>query len=322
MQQKLLTLCIDTKPGYNRLAECLDSIVIAAWAPHTDVLIFVNDGQDESTLALLQGYIDRYPDIIRTATYNSQQTFVQQSAQLAVGKYLRPMGSDCIIEPNGLDLLMRFLSDTDDDLVIHGCTVTDDSTGAKEGYNAPLGLMGRGTPVENAAPLILNLPSQTAVVKTQLIAACDSVGNWRNDYAEFFINGLMKAVTVGGVDADLCRFTAPVSLVQGDALQLEQTIFALTDLFNVYASSPDSKTAAINCIAYRIARLAVTRLGLWLSLPNDSEVCHQIYSFFSKLRRANRRVYEKFVNDKYAKKLKLGRIMYGSTARAYRKKEN
>ncbi len=321
MQQKLLTLCIDTKPGCSRLSECLDSIVIAARASHTDVLVLL-DETDEAAETLLQGYIERYPDIIRTQPYNSGLTFVEQSAKLALGKYLRPLGSDCIIEPNGLDLLLRFLSDTDDDLVIHGCTVTDDSTGIKEGYNAPLGLMGRGTPVEKAAPLICNVPSQSAVVKTELINRCGAIGNRRNDYAEFFINGLMQAITVGGVDADLCRFTAPVSLVQTDASQLEHTIFTLTDLFNVYSSSPESKTAAINCIAYRIAQLAVARLGLWLSLPNDSEVCHQIYAFFSKLRRANRRVYERFVDDKYAKKLKLGRFMYSSTARLYRKKEN
>lgn len=321
MQHKLLTLCIDTEAGYNRLAECLDSIVIAPSASELEVLVFLSD-PDDSVTALVQAYIDRYPDVVRTLSRDAEQTFIQQSATEAKGKYLRPLGSDCIIEPNDLECLVRFLSDCDDDVVIHGCTVTDDCSGAKEGFYAPLGLLGRGTPTENAAPMIHDLPSQSAVVKTQLVKRSGAIGNWRNDYSEFFINGLMQAVTVGGVDADLCRFTAPVSLVHSDADYLEQTIFTLTDLFCVYTSSPDSKTAAINCIAHRIARLAVTRLGLWLSMPYDTRVRDEIYDFFRKLRRANRRVYECFMNDRYARKLRVGKFRYGAVSRAYRKKNN
>ena len=321
MQHKLLTMCIDTEAGYNRLAECLDSIVIASSANDVDVLVLLSR-PDDSVSALVQDYIDRYPNVVRTLSRDAEQTFIGQSAAEALGKYIRPLGSDCIVAPSDLDSLMRFLSDCDDDMVVHGCTVTDDSYGTKEAFSAPLGLVGRGTPTENAATMIYDLPSQAAVVKTELVRRGGQIGNWRNDYSEFFINGLMQAVTIGGVDADLCRFTAPVSLVHTDADCLEQTIFTLTDLFCIYTSSPDSKTSAINCIAHRIARLAVTRLGLWLSMPYDAEVRDDVYAFFSKLRRANRRVYDRFMDNKLARKLRMGKFRYRAVARAYKKKMN
>jgi len=319
MQHKLLSLCIDTSAGSNRLAECLDSVVIVPTANLLDVLLLVSE-QNETALSIAGDYSRRYPDLIRIECADGQKTFIEQSAELALGKYIRPIGSDCIVEPSDMDAMLRFLSDCDDDIVIHGCTIVDDSTGVKEGYSAPLGLVGRGMSVEAAAPMMCDAPSQSAVVKTEIVRRSDSVDCWRNDYSAFFINGLMQAVTVGGVDADLCHFTAPVSLVQSDAEQLEQVIFNLIDLLGAYASLADSKAPSVNCIAHRIAHLSVARLGLLLSLECDSRVQDRIYAFFGKLRRANKRVYDRFIADKYAKKLRWGKFMYRPVVKLYQKR--
>ncbi|MBQ2705155.1 MAG: hypothetical protein IJF58_06385 [Clostridia bacterium] len=319
MQEKLLTLCIDASMGCNRLAECLDSVVIIPSVASLDTLLLVAEG-DEDTEKIAQNYIARYPELIRTEVRNYEKTFVQQSSECALGKYLRPIGSDCVVEPSDMDLLLRFLTDCDDDMVVHGCSVTDKSTGEKSGYSVPLGMIGRGVAVEYAATMMSGLPSQAAIFKTELVRRGGGIKNWGNDYSEFFVSGLMQTASVGGVDADLCRFTAPVSLVFTDAEALEQTVFNLIELLNAYTTLTDKNGATKMCIANRIANLALSRLELWLCAPCDAVVRDEIYSFFNKLRRANKDVFECFAENKYAKRLCMGKLMYRMVAKSYQKK--
>ena len=319
MQNKLLTLCIDTAMGHNRLAECLDSVVIIPSVALLDTILLVTDGDEEAN-RIAQDYITRYPDLIRTQCRNDAQTFIEQAAECAQGKYLRPIGSDCVVEPSDMDLLLRFLAECNDDMVVHGCTVTDKSTGEKRAYSVPLGMVGRGAATEYAAAMMSGLPSQSAVFKTQIVRRGGAIRNWGNDYSELFISGLVQTASVGGVDADLCRFTAPVSLVFTDAQALDQTVFNLIDLLNAYATLTDKDSATKMCIAKRIANLALSRLNLWLCAPCDDAVRENIYAFFNKLRRANKQVFECFCDNKNVKKLRMGKFMYGMVANAYQKK--
>ena len=257
MQSKLLTLCIDTAMGYKCLAECLDSVVIIPSVALLDTLLLVTEG-DEEVNRIVQDYIARYPDLIRTEIRNDAQTFIEQSAECANGKYLRPIGSDCVVEPSDMDSLLRFLAECDDDMVVHGCTVIDQSTGEKCAYSVPLGMVGRGAAIEYAATMMSGLPSQSAVFKTEIVRRGGAIKNWGNDYSELFISGLMQTASVGGADADLCRFTAPVSLVFTDAQVLEQTVFNLIELLNAYASLTDKESVTKACIAKRIANLALS----------------------------------------------------------------
>ena len=318
MQGKLLSLCIDTHPYDDRLAECLDSVIIMENAHQLDLLVVVNS-DDDTAIGLLQAYDEKYPKIIRILHRDESQPVINQCAAAALGKYLRVVGADCVVEPLGMDGLLRFLSDCDDDVVLHGCTVIDNSTGTRNSYSAPLGLLGHGAKIEDCAHLISTAPSQAMTVKTEIVLRGDGLTSGANDYAELFVAGLMQAETVGGMDADLCRFSAPVTFAQGDAEYLDGAIFRLVEMLAIYTANDRHYPAVAKCIAIRIANLAAARLRLWLALDCTPKNQDEIYAFFSKLRRANKTVFEIFSNDKYAKKLRIGRFMYPIVARFYQK---
>lgn len=318
MQVKLLSLCIETKPKNNRLAECLDSVVIMANTQQLDLLVVIHPDDSESA-ELLQAYDEKYPDIIRVLHRDDSQPVINQCATAANGKYLRIVGADCVIEPLGMDGLLRFLNDCDDDMILHGCTIIDNSTGARTSYSAPLGLLGHSTKVENCANLMADAPSQAMTVKTETILRGDTLSTCDNDYAELFVAGLMQAETVGGMDADICRFSAPVTFAQRDGEYLDGVIFSLIEMLAIYTANDRYYPAVAKCIATRIANLATIRLKLWLALDCTPKNQDEIYAFFSKLRRANKSVFEIFSTDKYVKKLRIGRFMYPIVAKFYKK---
>ena len=317
MQSKLLTLCIDTAMGTNHLIECLDSVVIIPSVDKLETILLVSDENDEAN-EIVQDYVLRYPDVFRIEEYDDTQTFIEQATELAEGKYLRPIGSDCVVEPMDMDALLRFLADCDDDMVVHGCSVIDQATGEKQSYGLPLGIVGRGAAVEYAAKMMNDLPSQSAIFKTQIVKRGGSIKNWGNDYSEFFVCGLMQSNSVGGIDADLCRFSATVNYAFVDENGLEQRLFELIDLLNACANA-ESCDATTECIAKRIANLALSRLGMWL-YDSDCGARDAVYGFMNKLRRANRQVYDFFAEDKWVKRLKFSKLIFSVVCKSYQKK--
>lgn len=119
MIKKTLTISIAAYNVEPYLACALDSIVACESLSEIDVLV-VNDGSQDGTLALANEYANLYPNSIKVINklnggYGSN---INASILEAKGQYYRLLDGDDWVDSKELDKLVKFLNNTDADMVV------------------------------------------------------------------------------------------------------------------------------------------------------------------------------------------------------------
>ena len=119
MPEKLLSVVIPTYNMEAYLRRCLDSVTRDN-IPSSLELIVVNDGSTDGSLAIMQEYAAKRPDIVNIIDKPNGHygSCVNAALKIATGKYFRILDADDWFDSEELIALLKTLSETDSDLII------------------------------------------------------------------------------------------------------------------------------------------------------------------------------------------------------------
>ena len=119
MSEKLLSVVIPTYNMESYLRRCLDSVTRAD-VPSSLELIVVNDGSTDGSLAIMQEYATKRPDIVNiidklNGHYGS---CVNVALKVATGKYFRILDADDWFDTDGLIKLLNEIENISTDIIV------------------------------------------------------------------------------------------------------------------------------------------------------------------------------------------------------------
>ena len=119
MSQKQLSVVIPTYNMEAYLRRCLDSVTRSD-VPDTLELIVVNDGSTDGSLAIMQEYAQKRPDIVNVIDKPNGHygSCVNAALKIATGKYFRMLDADDWFDTDGLIKLLEGLTFINSDAVV------------------------------------------------------------------------------------------------------------------------------------------------------------------------------------------------------------
>ena len=119
MSEKLLSVVVPTYNMEAYLRRCLDSVTRDD-IPSSLELIVVNDGSKDNSLAIMQEYAKKRPDIVNIIDKSNGHygSCVNAALKVATGKYFRILDADDWFNTDGLIELLKNLEQTNSDVVI------------------------------------------------------------------------------------------------------------------------------------------------------------------------------------------------------------
>lgn len=136
---KILSICI---PSYNMeeyLHRCVDSMLVDEVLDQLEIII-VNDGSKDGTLAIANGYKERYPQsvVVVDKPNGHYGSCINASLKVATGKYFRIVDADDWVDSKALVQVVKRLSEIDVDCVCTRYSVNYQDGGEKvEPLDAP-----------------------------------------------------------------------------------------------------------------------------------------------------------------------------------------
>ena len=119
MFEKTLSIVIPTYNMSAYLCRCLDSVTRED-IPSSLELIVVNDGSTDNSLAIMQEYETKRPDIVKiiNKTNGHYGSCVNAALKVATGKYFRILDADDWFDTNQLIQFLKKTETIDVDLII------------------------------------------------------------------------------------------------------------------------------------------------------------------------------------------------------------
>lgn len=119
MLEKLLSVVIPTYNMEAYLRRCLDSVTRDD-VPSSLELIVVNDGSTDGSLAIMQEYAKKRPDIVNIIDKPNGHygSCVNAALKIATGEYFRILDADDWFDTDGLLELLKNLEQTNSDIVV------------------------------------------------------------------------------------------------------------------------------------------------------------------------------------------------------------
>lgn len=122
------------------LPYCLDSLLIGNYRELLEVLI-VNDGSKDSTLEIAQKYAGNYPDVfwVVDKPNGNYGSCINAAIPLVTGKYVKVLDADDSFDTANFEQFLKFLDNTDADLVLSDFTLVDSERKKIKDITYPLG---------------------------------------------------------------------------------------------------------------------------------------------------------------------------------------
>ena len=119
MSQKLLSVVIPTYNMEAYLHRCLDSVTRSD-VPDSLELIIVNDGSTDGSLAIMQDYAKRRPDIVNIIDKPNGHygSCVNAALKVATGKYFRILDADDWFDTDSLIIILKKLENINSDAIV------------------------------------------------------------------------------------------------------------------------------------------------------------------------------------------------------------
>ena len=127
MNKKVLTISIASYNIEKFVDETLSSFIIPEIMDDLEV-IAVNDGSKDRTSLLAKKYVDMYPDtfVVIDKENGGYGSTINASSRIARGKYFKTLDGDDWVDKAALTDLVKYLKNTDDDIVVTNyCRVND-----------------------------------------------------------------------------------------------------------------------------------------------------------------------------------------------------
>lgn len=120
MENKVLSISIAAYNAEKDIERCLKSFLKTDVASDLELLV-VNDGSADQTAAVVERYVDQYPEIVKLINKENggHGSTINTSITQATGKYYKIVDSDDWVDGEGLSRLVHWLKEHDVDLVLN-----------------------------------------------------------------------------------------------------------------------------------------------------------------------------------------------------------
>lgn len=129
MSGKMLSIVVAAYNMEAYLEKCLSSIADARSLEMIDVMV-VDDGGNDGSLAIAQGFEQRYPGSFRAIHKENggHGSVINYGIEHATGTYFKAIDGDDWVDPSALDGLIGVLEDADADIVASDYVLVEDGT--------------------------------------------------------------------------------------------------------------------------------------------------------------------------------------------------
>lgn len=127
---KILSFVIPSYNSAHFLDTCIPSMICPEVLEELEIII-VNDGSQDNTVEVAQGYVDRYPGVVRLINQENKGHggALNTGCAAAAGRYTRVVDADDWVQTENLPEFVRILRDCDSDVVLTNYYTRDISTG-------------------------------------------------------------------------------------------------------------------------------------------------------------------------------------------------
>lgn len=136
----LLTLLIPTYNMERYLAECLDSLLVGDTLMELFEALVIIDGATDGSASVAQRYAKRYPQTFRVIVKENGNygSCINRGIAEARGKYIRPLDADDRFDNPAFAAFLRWLGQTDADLIISDYATWSMTDGQRHDYRYTL----------------------------------------------------------------------------------------------------------------------------------------------------------------------------------------
>ena len=295
---KVLTIIV---PSYNTekfIDECLPTI-IACDNNDLEVLV-VNDGSTDGTREKAEKYQNQYPDIVRIINKENggHGSAINRGIKEATGKYLKIVDGDDWVFTDGLNRLVGFLKEREDDIVINPYVEIREDTGHQRicKYNTTVGSMKLSDYLlQNRAELgMASLTYRTLLLKENSIKIrekCLYVDT------EFILYPLVYAKTITALDFPIYKYrlgTATQSVNPRVAFRnrnMHQLM--ILDCINFYKEHFDEMETGVKTYFEKvISTRIVSQYNIYFKGKITREVTSEIRNWDNKLKESSTLFYK------------------------------
>lgn len=127
---KVLSFIIPSYNSAHFLDKCIGSMLCPEVLEELEIII-VNDGSQDNTVEVAEGYVARYPGIVRLISQENKGHggALNTGCAAATGKYIRVIDADDWVETENLPQFVAALRDCDSDVVVTHYYTRDITTG-------------------------------------------------------------------------------------------------------------------------------------------------------------------------------------------------
>lgn len=259
MKRKLLTVSVAAYNAERYLEKCLKSFVDSAVSDQIEVIV-VNDGSTDQTQMIAENFQVQYPDVIKVINKvnGGHGSTINRSIESATGKYYKIVDADDWVEKDGIEKLVRYIENSDCDLILNPYWEISATTGAKSQQLSPCGsdiVEGKVFALANQRDIMLYMHSLT--FKTSIVKKMGSIIDENCFY----------------VDMEYALF--PLEFV-------ESAIFLNFPVYDYLLGSATQSMAMDNMVKRRNQHLKVTKRLIQYYTNNSSRLMGKKNDLFSE----------------------------------------
>lgn len=140
--KKILTILIPTYNMQTYLRHCLDSLIVSDEQMRKLEVLVINDGSIDNSSNIAHEYEAKYPNSFRVIDKENGNygSCINKGLQIATGKYVKVLDADDSFDTTYFGDYLRFLNNTDVDMIITPYTIVDeiDKEKSREEYDLPI----------------------------------------------------------------------------------------------------------------------------------------------------------------------------------------
>lgn len=309
--KKLLTISVAAYNLETMIEENLKSFANCKNKEKLEVIV-TDDGSKDSTAAIVQKYVDEYPEVFRLVKQKNSGagSTVNSGIKHATGKYFKMVDGDDWVVTDNLDTLLECLEKTNSDIILTNRQVYNeaikeivnyDKTGLKPCVNAKFSDVCRN--------LLLDMHFvmyKTSILKDNHIV----LDNGFYTDVEYLLLPVpyLKTIDVYDLDIYVYRIARSGQSVSIPSMQkhLDMHDLVLKRLINYYNGLKKIDINSREYIKNRLACMADVQLGTLLSF-NNGETKSAIKKFNKEIKSLNSEIY-----NIYSKKTKCRLLRYSA----------
>ena len=302
--EKILTISVAAYNLGDMIKKNLDSFVKLKQKDLVEVIV-TNDGSTDNTKAIIENYVNKYPNIIKLIDKKNEGagSTVNSGIKNATGKYFKMVDGDDWVNTENLDLLIEKLKTIDCDMILNNFDVFSNyKNKIIESVSIPT---LKSDTIYNITeiPSQLSLKMHSITYKTSILKDNNILldnGFYTDQEFVLFPLKFVNSVIYYDISIYVYMVGREGQSISIDSLKkhVDMHDLVLKHLMEFYVNSKKCNAASI--MKKRILNMSITHLNILLSLKMDKKNINNIKKFCNYLKKNDIDIYNSFKNTKKA----------------------